>query len=167
MEKRVDSRSPTTNEDPLKDKVALLFDGTNTGGRSLAVSLAKYGADIAIVYRQAHAGHAYVTKRLVEAEGRRCLIIPAQANDENFSKEVVRQTINTLNRFDIFIDYSSLTGDEIGPANSADNVEQHDGINPTSPFINVGMISAALDQMVSLDQTNTRDDEPNKVMKMA
>lgn len=169
MIKKTNSSSRIINKEPLKDKVALLFDGTNTGGRSLAVSLANYGADIAIVYPQAHIMEARMTKKLVEAEGRRCLVIPVradQANDETFSKEVVRQTINTLGRLDIFIDYSSLPRDDVRLPNSAGKkMETRDSQDQRDPFTNVEIMSAALDQMVGKDQTNMQDDEPNKVMK--
>jgi hypothetical protein len=115
LSEEVSSRlqSITEPEYLLKDKVALLFDGTHTGGRTLAVSLARYGVDIVIVYRKVHARQAQETKILVEAEGRRCLLIRAQNNDETFSKNVLHQTVNTLGRLDIFIDYSSLSGEEM------------------------------------------------------
>jgi NAD(P)-dependent dehydrogenase (short-subunit alcohol dehydrogenase family) len=101
-----ESQSESFDEGPLVDKVALLLNGTSTGGASLAVSLAKSGADVAVVYRPSHARRAAETKRLVEAEGRYCLIIPAETKDESFSKKVVRRTIETLGRLDIFIDCS-------------------------------------------------------------
>lgn len=143
------------NEEPLKGKVALLFDGVNTGGRSLAESLAQYGADIVFVYRQLNAGRAREMKRLIEAKGRRCLLIPAQNNSDSFSKEVVRQTINQLGRLDILIDYSSLAGDEIDLVNTATIVEKPGSAHKTGPFTNFEIMSAALDQMVDLDQTGS------------
>jgi NAD(P)-dependent dehydrogenase (short-subunit alcohol dehydrogenase family) len=100
-------------EGTLKNKVAMLFDGSNEGGRSLAVSLASYGADIAIVYREGFVKHARETKRLVEAAGRRCIIVPLP-DGELLSKELIRQTANTLGRLDIFIDSSSPPVDASG-----------------------------------------------------
>lgn len=94
-------------QQPLVNKVALLYDVTDSGGHDLAVSLAENGADIAIVYRQAYAGQARETKCSVESEGRRCLILPTQNQKKSFSKDVVRRTINILGRLDIYIDYSS------------------------------------------------------------
>jgi NAD(P)-dependent dehydrogenase (short-subunit alcohol dehydrogenase family) len=92
------------NEGPLTDKVALLLDGT--GGTSLAVSLAKSGVDVAVVHPPSHARRAEETKKLVEAEGRCCLTIPAETNDAAFSEKAVRRTVETLGRLDIFIDCS-------------------------------------------------------------
>ncbi|MGD2078817.1 MAG: hypothetical protein PVH18_10560 [Chloroflexota bacterium] len=101
----------------LENKVAMLFNGSNEDGRSLAVSLASYGADIAIVYREGRAKHARETKKLVEAEGRRCLIVPVEAG-QIVSKDLIRQTTNKLGRLDIFIDTSSLSGEANGPADT-------------------------------------------------
>lgn len=101
--------NPQINEgysgDTLENKVAMLFNGSNDDGRSLAVSLASHGADIAIAYLEGHAKHARETKKLVEARGRRCLIVPIQAG-EILSKDLIRRTTSTLGRLDIFIDTS-------------------------------------------------------------
>jgi sporulation protein YlmC with PRC-barrel domain len=164
MIKKANSQSEITTEIPLEDKVALLFDGAHSGGRSLAVSLAEYGADVAIVYRQAHARNASITKELVEAKGRRCLIIPAQGDEESFSRDVVQQTINTLGRLDIFIDYSSLPREDVG-ADQSGKTEKRDNNGRTDPFTNVEIMSAALDQMVNVGQINNQDNETNPGIK--
>lgn len=91
----------------LENKVVMLFDGSNEDGRFLAVSLASRGADIAIVSRLGQVKHALETKRLVEAEGRRCLIVPLREG-KIFSTDLIRRTARTLGRLDIFIDSSSL-----------------------------------------------------------
>lgn len=158
LTKNEDSQSPTITEDPLKDKVVLLLDATNLSGRSLAVSLAKHGADIALVYRQAHAGQAQKMKNLVKAEGRRCLIIQAQNNDGTFSREVVQKTINALGRLDIFIDYSSVPRDQLGPVKDADIMELRDSLEQSGPFTNVEVLSAVFDQMVAPDRVNKQDE---------
>ena len=139
----------------MEGKVALLFDGVNTGGRSLAESLAQYGADIVFVYHQLNAGRAREMKRLIEAKGRRCLLIPAQKNSDSFSKEVVRQTIKQLGHLDILIDYSSLVGDEIDLVNATTIVEKAGSDHQTGPVANFEIMSAALDQMVDVDQTGS------------
>ncbi len=97
--------APASDEEPLTGKVALLFAGVEDDGHSIAVSLAQQGADVALVYRRV--GRARETKELVEAEGRRCLIIPAQPSDKPFAREAIRRTARTLGQPDIFIDYSS------------------------------------------------------------
>jgi hypothetical protein len=105
----------------LANKVAMLFDGSNEDGRFLAVSLASHGADIAIVYREDGVSHARETKRLVEAEGRRCLIVPLREG-RAFSKDLIRQTTRTLGRLDIFIDSSSSSKETNGFVDAASTV---------------------------------------------
>jgi hypothetical protein len=107
MAKRANSQSEQPGPEPtLENKVAMLYDGSNEDGRFLALSLASRGADIAIVYRKDNIKHARETKRLVEAEGRRCLIVPLQEG-KALSRDLIRKTTNTLGRLDIFIDSSS------------------------------------------------------------
>jgi hypothetical protein len=106
MAKRANSLSEQSgSETTLENKVAMLYDGSNEDGRFLAISLASRGADIAIVCRKDTIDHARETKRLVEAEGRRCLIVPLE-EDKVLSKELIRKTTSTLGRLDIFIDSS-------------------------------------------------------------
>src|SRR5918998_2804735 len=59
----------------LRGKVALITGGDSGIGRAVAIAYAKEGADSAIVYLNEHQD-AEETKRLVEAEGRKCILIP-------------------------------------------------------------------------------------------
>ena len=102
-----DFRPQIATEEPLKDKVILLYDGTIKGGQSLALSLAENGADVALVYRPAHHNRAEDIKHAVEAQGQRCLILPAQPQDDKSSEELIAKTVDELGRLDIYIDYSS------------------------------------------------------------
>ena len=58
----------------LKDMVALITGADSGIGRSVAVLFAREGADIAVVYLNEH-DDAAETKRAVEKEGRRCILI--------------------------------------------------------------------------------------------
>jgi NAD(P)-dependent dehydrogenase (short-subunit alcohol dehydrogenase family) len=164
LAKRANSHSGiTVAKEPLKDKVALLFDGATMDGRSLALSLARYGADIAIVCREGHARHVRETERLVKAEGRRCLVLPTKLDDESLSKEAVCLTAKSLGRFDIFIDFSSAPDGSADPAGSAGGKVKHGNTKYTGPFNNTGIMLAALDQIVCPDLANDRDDKLNRV----
>ena len=70
----------------LQDKVALITGGDSGIGRSVAIYYAKEGADAAIVYPNEHED-AQETKRLVEQEGRRCLLIPGDIGDESLCQQ--------------------------------------------------------------------------------
>ncbi|NJL85774.1 MAG: SDR family oxidoreductase [Leptolyngbyaceae cyanobacterium SM1_1_3] len=86
----------------LKGKVALITGGDSGIGRSVAVLYAKEEADIAIVYLNEHED-AQETQRLVQAQGRRCLIIPGDISREQFCQEAVEKTIQEFGQLDILI----------------------------------------------------------------
>jgi NAD(P)-dependent dehydrogenase (short-subunit alcohol dehydrogenase family) len=86
----------------LSGKVALITGGDSGIGRAVAIAYAKEGADVSVVYLDEH-GDAEETKRLVEAEGRRCVLIAGDVGDERFCKEAVERTVGALGRLDILV----------------------------------------------------------------
>ena len=88
--------------DKLRDKVAFITGGDSGIGRAVAVLFAREGADVAVLYLNEH-GDAEETKRLVEAEGRRCLLIAGDIGDEGFCHDVVKQTVRELGGLDILV----------------------------------------------------------------
>src|SRR5689334_21490253 len=87
----------------LLDGLRALITGGDSGiGRAVAVAFAKEGADVAIVYRNEH-DDASETKRLVEAEGRKCVTMPGDIGDEEFCREAVERSARELGRLDILV----------------------------------------------------------------
>ncbi|NEU25072.1 glucose 1-dehydrogenase [Paenibacillus polymyxa] len=86
----------------LTGKVALITGGDSGIGRAVAVTYAKEGADVAIVYLNEHKD-AEETKRQVEQEGRKCVLIPGDIGDDQFAKKAVQQTVNELGKLDILV----------------------------------------------------------------
>src|SRR5438132_7200649 len=86
----------------LRDKVALITGGDSGIGRAVAVLFAKAGADIAVVYFNEHRD-ATETKRLVEAEGRKCLLIAGDVGPEKFCKDAVQRTRRELGKINILV----------------------------------------------------------------
>lgn len=86
----------------LLNKIALITGGDSGIGRSVAICYAKEGADCAIVYYDEHED-AKETKKLVEQEGRRCLLISGDLNQEKFCKEAVEKTIQEFHHLDILV----------------------------------------------------------------
>ncbi|KXZ12603.1 NAD(P)-dependent oxidoreductase [Bacillus nakamurai] len=88
--------------DKLKGKTALITGGDSGIGRAVAVAYAKEGANIAIVYFDEH-GDAEDTKKRVEQEGVKCLLISGDVGEEEFCNEAVEKTVNEFGRLDILV----------------------------------------------------------------
>jgi NAD(P)-dependent dehydrogenase (short-subunit alcohol dehydrogenase family) len=86
----------------LRDKVALITGGDSGIGRAVAVLFAKEGADVSVVYLEEH-GDARETKRLVEAQGRKCVLIAGDIGDEKVCRAAVNQTRRELGGIDILV----------------------------------------------------------------
>lgn len=87
----------------LSDKIALITGGDSGIGRAVAVHFAREGADVAIVYTPREEEDAREVLRLVEAEGRRCVLLPGDLKDPSFCAEVVRRTVQELGGLNIVV----------------------------------------------------------------
>src|SRR5690349_7829955 len=79
----------------LNGKAAIITGGDSGIGRAVAVAFAKEGADVAILYLNEH-DDAKETKRMVEKEGRKCLLIAGDIGDEQFCRDAVEQAVKEL-----------------------------------------------------------------------
>ena len=86
----------------LHGKVAFVTGADSGIGRAVAVAFAKEGADVAIVYLNEHED-AQETKRLVEAEGRKSLLIAGDVGDEAFCKDAIDQTVQEFGALDVLV----------------------------------------------------------------
>jgi NAD(P)-dependent dehydrogenase (short-subunit alcohol dehydrogenase family) len=91
----------------LRDKVAIITGGDSGIGRSVAVLYAREGADIAIVYLTEHKD-AEDTRRAVEKEGRRCILIAGDVSDSGFCKNAVKRTVEEFGRLDILVNNAAF-----------------------------------------------------------
>ncbi len=163
LEKGKDLMPPEPGQVPFEDKVVLLLNGTNRGGRSLALSLARNGADLAIVYRRAHAGQAQEILSAVRTEGQRCLLIESENDGAAFSRKAINQTLNGLGRIDIFIDFSSLSPDPLGSGALGKDGGEGREQGKRGPFNNGEMVSAILDQLATRDLGNRQHDKSERM----
>jgi NAD(P)-dependent dehydrogenase (short-subunit alcohol dehydrogenase family) len=91
----------------LEGRVALITGGDSGIGRSVAVLYAREGADIAIAYLNEHKD-AEETKRAVEKEGRRCILISGDVADPEFCKDAVERTIDEFGKLDVLVNNAAF-----------------------------------------------------------
>jgi len=97
----------------LKDKVALITGGDSGIGRAVAVLFAREGADIAISYLEAEEADAKVTRKTVEAEGRRCLLLPGDVTESSYCRKAVDKTVEEFGRLDVLVNNAAFQIHEV------------------------------------------------------
>lgn len=101
----------------LLNKVAIITGGDSGIGRAVAILFAKEGADVAISYLNEHQD-AEETKRQVEQEGRRCMLISGDIGDEKFCQQIIDRTIQAFGHLDILVNNAA----EQHPQESIENI---------------------------------------------
>jgi len=91
----------------LKGKVALITGGDSGIGRSVAVHFAREGADIAVAYFTEDLD-AKETKKLVELEGVKCVLLRGDLKKESFCKSIVKKTVEKLGGLNILVNNAAL-----------------------------------------------------------
>ena len=87
---------------------AALVTGADSGiGRAVAVLFAREGADVAAAYLSS-GDDARETRRCVEAEGRRCLLLQGDVRDDAWCREAVRRTVETFGRLDVLVNNAAF-----------------------------------------------------------
>jgi len=86
----------------LRAKVAVITGGDSGIGRAVAIAFAKEDADVSVVYLEEEKD-ANETKRLVEKEGRKCLLISGDVGQEEFCQRAVELTVKEFGKIDILV----------------------------------------------------------------
>ena len=125
----------------LMNKVVLITGGDSGIGKAVALAYAREGADIAIVYLDEHED-AEETKKLIEAKGRKCILIPGDIGNDTFCINAVNETIKKLNTIDILVNNAG----EQHPQNSIEDItnEQLERTFKTNIFAMFYMVKATL-----------------------
>ena len=97
-----DSMEGYVGRNLLAGKKALITGGDSGIGRAVAVAFAREGADVAIAYLSEH-DDARHTAKLVEAEGRNCVLIPGDLSQEAACRAAVATTVSDLGGIDILV----------------------------------------------------------------
>jgi NAD(P)-dependent dehydrogenase (short-subunit alcohol dehydrogenase family) len=91
----------------LQDKVALITGADSGIGRAVAVLFAREGADVAIAYLDEHED-AEETRRAVEKEGRRAILIPGDVADPDYAEAAVQKTVGELGKLDVLVNNAAF-----------------------------------------------------------
>lgn len=91
----------------LKDQVALITGGDSGIGRAVAIAYAKEGAHVVVNYLNEHSD-AEETKKMIEAEGVRCLLLPADVSVEANCKDLVQKTLDEFGKLDILVNNAGV-----------------------------------------------------------
>ena len=86
----------------LAGRTALVTGGDSGIGRAVAILYAREGADIGIAYLDEH-DDANETKRLVEAEGGKAVLIPGDLARQAQARHAVQKTLEAFGRLDILV----------------------------------------------------------------
>jgi NAD(P)-dependent dehydrogenase (short-subunit alcohol dehydrogenase family) len=87
---------------------AALVTGADSGiGRAVAVLFAREGADVAVAFHSS-TDDAEETRRLVEAEGRRCLLLQGDVKDSAWCDDAVAQTLEAFGRLDVLVNNAAF-----------------------------------------------------------
>jgi NAD(P)-dependent dehydrogenase (short-subunit alcohol dehydrogenase family) len=87
----------------LEGKVALVTGGDSGIGRAVAVIYAREGADVAITALAEEKVDSEETKRAIEQEGRRCIVIEGDLTEADACIEAVERTVAELGQLDILV----------------------------------------------------------------
>lgn len=128
----------------LPGKKAMITGGDSGIGRAVAIAFAKEGADVAVLYLDEHED-AEETKKLIEQEGGKCILIAGDIGDESFCKESVQKVVDEFGSLDILVNNAA----EQHVQNSLKDItaEQMERTFRTNVFSMFHLTKAALDHM--------------------
>ena len=91
----------------LEGKAALITGGDSGIGRAVALAFAREGADVLISYLNEESD-AQETVRIIEKEGRKCIAISGDIQEESHCKRLVERAISEFGKLDILVNNAAF-----------------------------------------------------------
>src|SRR6185436_10483833 len=89
----------------LTGRVTLITGGKRIGA-VVATELARAGSDVAVAYRSSRT-EAEETARVVEASGRRAVVVEGDLKQPEACERIVAETVEALGRLDVLVNMAS------------------------------------------------------------
>src|SRR4051794_27862536 len=86
----------------LSGKKTIITGGDSGIGRAVALAYAREGADVLVSYYNEHED-AEETRRLVEAAGRRCLLMPGDIKQPEHCRAIIDRAMSEFNAIDVLV----------------------------------------------------------------
>ena len=91
----------------LKDKIAIVTGADSGIGRAVATLFAREGADVVVMYLQEDKD-ADETKRAIEQEGRRCLLLRGDVSSREFCEHAIAETLKAFGQVDVLVNNAAF-----------------------------------------------------------
>jgi len=104
-----------TEDQPLKDQVAVVTGASRGIGRQISIDFAKAGAHVVVTARSSETAPSKLpgtiedTAREVQAQGRRALAIPMDVTSEDQIAEMARRTLAEFGQCDILVNNAAIS----------------------------------------------------------
>ncbi|HCX85129.1 MAG TPA: NAD(P)-dependent dehydrogenase [Micrococcales bacterium] len=135
-----------TPRERLVGKRALITGGDSGIGRAVALTFAKEGADVAIAYLPDEQHDAEQVASAVEAEGRRCLLLPTDQRTEEANQRLVELAVEGLGGLDVVVSNAAFQNGTPGGIENF-STPQLEQVYETNVFATFWLVKAAVSHL--------------------
>lgn len=146
----------------LSGKAAVITGGDSGIGRAVALAYAREGADVLISYLDEEVD-ARETARVVEAAGRKCVLVPGDIQDEAHCNSIVDRAVKEFGKIDVLVNNAAfqMTREDI----SEISTEEFDRTMKTNLYAMFWLTKAAAPHMPAggaiINTTSIQADTPS------